>query len=549
MTISVTRELRAEPQEVRPFQLDMKDVAVSPDGLEDFVWPVAIGAHKPMRDAATRTLVQGLRDLTTRDSLARDAFFLLSHHLIVDLLALFHSSLIAFAFRAAGREPLPPLRGRMLAGVLANQAPNAPLILGHLRRGPPVPKRMRAPLRLARDVTIRDGVVRRRLSGPDYQREIIAVVLDELLAAHARQIEERVTFRRPHLWFAARTVEEGRLADDDLAHCFDIAMASLESGLQARNVQMPGFAASYLRDWMRDAMQMTAAHLRALGSCGTPVPKRLWTGSGGNIWSRILRHATRQSGGHVSAHDHGAGAGQFLDEWFKNPIEFDTCDTFVSFTPAQAEGLADHVRDEFKVRTDAPALVGLSSSAVAPARKRQNAGPTRKPTVMVLSSFYFGDIATHQAFMPDVPFLDWEARLLGKLQEWGFPAIYKPHPLIVTRPPLDIAKRFGAVELDQPSEQVLHKADVLILPDPASTAFATAVTSDRPAVFIDFGLYRFRPEARRLLEQRCAIVNVPVDGANRPQPDWNALRTAVLHAHERDDSGYAQRYYGSVYNH
>jgi hypothetical protein len=167
---------------------------------------------------------------------------------------------------------------------------------------------------------------------------------------------------------------------------------------------------------------------------------------------------------------------------------------------------------------------------------------------MVLSSFYFGDLTTHQAFMPDVPFLDWEARLLAKLQEWGFPTFYKPHPLIITRAPVDMAARFGATELDQPSERVLKLADVLILPDPASTAFATALTSDRPSVFVDFGLFQFNVAARALLDKRCTSVSVPLDATNRPQPDWTALRTAILDAHERRDHGYAAEYYGNVYS-
>lgn len=545
MTISVAQNLRPAAAS-KPYQLEMKDVAIGADGVEDFLWPVAVGMHKPMRDAGARALMSAVRTLTTRDPLAAEALFLLIHHIVVDFLALFQGALVADSFRAAGREPLPPSRGRMLAAILADRPPPLPLILNHLRRGPDVPKRLRAPLRLARDLLIRDGLVRRRLFGPDYKRDIIAVVLDELMAAHARQIGEQVTFRRPSLWFRACSVENGRLDAADLDRCCSVVIESLEAGFRAGSVPMPSFAPSYVRAWISDAVQLTVAHLRGLAVCGTPVPSRLWTGSGGNIWSRILRHAVRRQGGRVWAHDHGAGTGQFLDEWFKNPIEFDTCDSFVSFTPEQAEGLADHVRNEFKVHAGAPELIGLKREerAAAPGRR---VTPKAKPTVMLLSSFYFGDLTTHQAFMPDVPFLDWEARVLAKLQEWGFPTLYKPHPLIITRSPLDMAARFGAKELDLPSEQVLKLADVLILPDPSSTAFATALTSDRPAVFIDFGLFRFKPQARALLDKRCTSIAVPLDAANRPQPDWNSLRSAILGAHERTDTGYADRYYGDVY--
>ena len=37
--------------------------------------------------------------------------------------------------------------------------------------------------------------------------------------------------------------------------------------------------------------------------------KRLWTGSGGNIWDLMLRHAVLEVGGEVTGHDHGGGSG------------------------------------------------------------------------------------------------------------------------------------------------------------------------------------------------------------------------------------------------
>ncbi|MEP4378219.1 MAG: hypothetical protein ABJ215_08680 [Alphaproteobacteria bacterium] len=528
-----------------PYPLEMENVAIDGDGVRDFFWPVPVGSHKPMRDAAAAQLVAGLRETAGSDSLADQAFFLLAHHFFIDALSLFQASLVTDAFRQAGREPLPPSRGRALAAVLNETAPPAPSIIWHLQNGPGAPRLLRAPLRLARDLMMRDGIIRRRLSGPDYETEIIALGVDEVMAAHARSIDTPVTFRRPHLWFTPRETDLSLVDAPALDRAVEKGMAAFNAGYAAGSTCSPAFLETYLREWLHPAMALIVAHLRDLETCGTPIPAQLWTGSGGNIWSRLLRHAVRQRGGRVVAHDHGAGSGQFTDEWFKNIVEFDTCDHFVSFTPTQAEGLAGHFRPDLLVRADTPTLEGLPAAATkAPPVA---GGPKDKPTVMVLSSFFFGDWVTYQAFMPDVPFLDWEARLLAKLKEWDFPTLYKPHPLIVTRSPMDMAPQFGARELNQPSEKVIHQADVLILPDPSSTAFATALSTDRPAVFADFGLFKFRAPARALLEERCACVPVALDADNRPQPDWDALRNAILGAHEHTNTAYADSYYGAVY--
>ncbi len=534
------------PTNFLPYQLEMEDVSITADGVSDFLWPISIGAHRPMSDAAAVQLANGLRDLSMKDSITNQAFFILAHHFFIDALALFQSSLVASRFREAKREPKPPNRGRALSAVLNQIAPSPPSIIQHLQNGPEIPRRVRAPLRFCRDILLHDGLTRRRFSKLDFKHDIISVGVDPLIAAHARAINERVTFQRPHLWFKAQKSDRQLILKEEIEHCISIAIATFEAGFAVVEMPRPDFIGDYLRNWFPSAIGLVATHLDNIGKAGTPTPRKLWTGSGGNIWSRILRCAVRRRGGHVWAHDHGSGSGQFLGEWFKNIVEFDTCDTFVSFTPAQVKGLKEHIRSEVLVRKDEPNIT-CPSETVFSARRPSNLSQRRKPTVMLLSSFYFGDWATHQSFMPDIPFLDWEARCLAHLQEWGLPTLYKPHPLIVTRAPRHMAETFGSQELNQPSEKVLNRADVILLPDPSSTAFATALSSDRPAVFIDFGLFSFRPEARALLEKRCICVPVPLDSENRPQPNWEDLLAAIHGAHRVRATTYADTYYGPLY--
>ena len=269
-------------------------------------------------------------------------------------------------------------------------------------------------------------------------------------------------------------------------------------------------------------------------------------GSAGDIWTLILRHAVRNNGGEVTAHDHGSGTGQFVGEIHDNIIEFDFCDRFVTFTPEQAKGLREHhVNPHFLIREDIPEITGLPAT-----EKGMNAvqAPEKKTPqkVMLVSSWYYGDVVPYQAFISDIAYLDFEVRLLAHLRDWGFEIIYKPHPFIATRPPADFAKIYGGREINQPVEDVLHEADVLILPDPSSTAFATSLASSIPAVFIDLGLFTHSETASTAIQQRCAIVSAACGPDQRVSIDWDELHTALMLANKSNDNSYFRLFHKHV---
>ncbi|SVD61107.1 uncharacterized protein METZ01_LOCUS413961, partial [marine metagenome] len=180
-----------------------------------------------------------------------------------------------------------------------------------------------------------------------------------------------------------------------------------------------------------------------------------------------------------------------------------------------------------------------------PNRNRTRAAGDPK-TIMVVSNFYCGDHIVPSACISDVAYCDFEARLLAHLRDWGHKIIYKPRPLIGTRAPSDFAARFDGREENKPSETVLHNADVLILPSPTSTSFATALASKVPSVFIDFGMITHSDNARAALEKCCAIVPAPHGPNNRIVINWDLLRQAITKAPSLDDDTYVSLFHGRV---
>ncbi len=257
----------------------------------------------------------------------------------------------------------------------------------------------------------------------------------------------------------------------------------------------------------------------------------------------MLQWAVRDAGGEAVGHDHGSGNGHVAPEIYRTMFEYEMTDRFATFTTGQAEGQRAALTPGLLVRPHSVSIEGVGDGQSTVLRMgRVPERPPRK--IMVLSSYYFGDVITCEGYIPDLPMLDFEARLIGELKMRGYDVIYKPHPLIVTRPPHDMATRLGGVELDRPSEEVINRADVVLMFDPLSTAFATTLASDRPAVFIDLGLAPLTPSASALLALRAAIVPACFNRDNRIQIDWEKLAAGIEAAPALSDAGFVSKYYG-----
>jgi hypothetical protein len=319
------------------------------------------------------------------------------------------------------------------------------------------------------------------------------------------------------------------------------AVEAVEAGFGAAGTKMHAPSAAAMRVWVAYAIALVEAHIA--GACGKPLPKRLWTGSGGIMWNRMLQWAVRDAGGEVTAFDHGSGNGHVLPEIYRTMFEYENADRFVTFTPMQAEGQREAMSPDLMIDPHSIALDNVAERRSKSAHRPTNDRPLK---VMIQSSYYFGDVVTCEGFVPDLAMLDFEARLMAVLRECGYEVIYKPHPLIVTRAPYDVAATFGAIESTKPSEEALHFADVIVMLDPLSTAFATTLQSGKPAVLIDFGLARPTPKARALLAKRAGIVAAEFDAANRVAIDWNALIFAVESAPALSNEQFVNAYYGGA---
>ncbi|MBI4366479.1 MAG: hypothetical protein HY543_06645, partial [Deltaproteobacteria bacterium] len=434
----------------RTADLEMHRRGIGAEGADMFLWPLPPLDYWPGRDAIATSLVSAARAELPTSSLATDALCILIVPLFLEALSIYTSQRIVEAFKHIGYDVLPPARGRVLQALATGTAPPKPRLMYWLNVGPEVPRNLRAPVRFARDLVIQKHILRRILRPIDLARDIVSTSVDALPELHASRVDERVVYQRWHVWFDPQTAkpsaEHQRLANR--------AVDAIAAGFATTGTPFDAVCADGLRAWLAEAISLVEAHCAGIAR-RSALPRRLWTGSGGIVWNRILQWAVRAAGGTAVGHDHGSGVGHVAPEIYRTMFEYETADHFATFTASQAEG---HKALFSPQLLTAPRTVNVQGVADGrSARIRASRKPTGRPRkVMLLSSYYFGDVVTCEGFVPDLPMLDFEVRLIAELKRRGYEVIYKPHPLIVTRPPHDMAVRLGAVELARPSEEVLH---------------------------------------------------------------------------------------------
>ena len=329
----------------------------------------------------------------------------------------------------------------------------------------------------------------------------------------------------------------------------DAAISAAHAGFRAGGEALPAYLDEYLRDWLVNATGLVRCHLNALVRMQR-LPRHLWTGSGGSIWLRMIRHATLMTDGEVTGHDHGAGYG-FLFQVLPAITEFESCDVFVTFNEAQATALRDSsTHANLLVPPNGPKIIAVPGRPDSPARTSSKSSgesrPTRRGetvgTVMYASSFYLGEEVRIFPNIPDIVAVDWEARLFGKLRGWGYQALDKPHPSSVSSTPPGFSNGLGVRIVAERLEAIMEMADVIIFASPHSTAFANALTSHRPAVFVDFGLDRWVPQAYEMLGCQCKVVQGWSEEDNRLQVDWDELHAAIDEAPSLSDTAFADNY-------
>jgi len=548
MTVQMLQQIEppaAGTDDVVPVaQYDPARMRADAAGIQDLFWPIGLDELRTVRDRLTTALVDryrvAVRDLTGADE---ELLMLGVWLILLETLTVFKAEALRTRCAAAGRRPEFPPAWRVVGALVEGRTPRPSPLLDLLRRGPDAPSPWRLPLRLIRAASIRDGIVRYPVGGYDPRRHIACVASGGLISGHARVARETVVFLRPSSFFANLSAATLPAIDPDM---IDGVVGDVDAAFAAVDLHLSSGSANYLRSFLAELLGLLRLHLDGVLAHPRRVPRHLWTTVGSTIWPRILRHAVRRSGGKVTGHDHGMGGGHKAFR-YKSLVEFEGCDTYVTFTDGQVEALKDLFEPRWLAQDHVPDIVTLPGGAGAMAavpnlavRRRQGDGRVR--TVMYATGIPAGESTGVSPRLPDPVAVDWQARVLAKLRDWGYDVILKRHPAADAGPPRDWLRAIGVRQVDLPFEQVLHDADVTIFEAHQSTAFASAMLGGVATVVLDFDLDPIAPAARDAMGRRCAIVPAHFDADNRARVDWDELRAAIERSPALDDDSFVRTY-------
>lgn len=484
---------------------------------DDLAWPLPMAPLQAALAGRQRAFLETIGVLPDGDG--RRAALLAAGRCISSVSALLEAALLVQAERASEL--------RVMGG-----PPELDWLRGDGDTPPATPQRLGQPGGATNAMVFRR--VARTLSWTPWWRllstvlapDVVAVTHNAMLREAAAQSRHRVAFRHGDALFRKWTQDAPVVeAPDELVDILSGALCDEPTLAAPMRARLLGLVRPKLAQYLAKAASDMAALARI-----RQLPRRLWSGSGGNYPARALGIEVMRRGGETVRYDHGGSTGMT-----DGPDSLALRETAISTRfVAPTEAVAALCRAQAAarpVRGFPPPVI--SSGAGDPHMRGAMTLPPRprnaQPKVVYATGALYGFRQLIPPVLRDPVYLDWQLRLAEALAALPIDMLLKPHPEGIFRgQPHPLAEAGPATSAR--FEAVMANADVFVFDFALSTAFWTALCSDRPVVFIDLGLAPFDPAIRTALQERCRVVTAQWGPDNIPRLTHDELGDAIAEA-------------------
>ncbi len=529
--------------------VDITKCELTNDGIPDFYWP----ASHPLLIKFGDKLVSRACDLfcaygDRSDEI--DSYRFLSKYFFAETCAVFQGDFLRERFQSDGVNVRVPDHWKKWPYLFSENSPPMPEILSALKLKGSISRvsffygsisrlsRIFKNLKLTGSNLEIDGLRVGKYSDRVAETSIVATQRTPLIRAHAQQVDTDVFYFNSKRWFSEigkNTVDLNFSASDKRAHIATDLLSIASDLYRDFGVDFKPHASSYLQEFLIRGSEILQLHFSRL-MLRTDLPLRLWTGSGGNIWDLMLRRAVMIHGGHVTGHDHGGGSCH-VDMPVLGTIEMWACDEYFTFNKRQQVEISSAVKKWPLLEKKYPEI---SYAQKSPFRSDESDVTSDAKieyhkknikNVLLLSTIYDGDRGRTYPHYADLAYVDWQARIVSKLKDWGYNVLIKPHPESPVLPPNALVERFGANLLEGKFEDALASADLIIFDYTYTSVFFPSLSSKIPIVIIDFEQIPWYGKAFELASLRCEIIRGYYDSRNRLDVDWTALKESFGRAY------------------
>ena len=515
--------------------LDITKLSISEEGIDGFYWPVQAEEVYAIYQRLLHNLIFYIRTIAKQNIQGVDSALILYRFFISEVISIYEAHLLLSRSQKDGIVWTNTETNPWVSLIREGKTPDHSFVIQRLKQGPASLSKIRLPLRFVRDLICakKEGMIRRSLRSCVYQEDIVSLSLNPLAIQRAKQNENRVYYHREQYWFnrplLIQPVSNYSVLVDGFLQCVTDAIEGL-----------PGELLDYLKAWLEKAISLSDAYLLQLSRKKIDL-KHLWVSTAGHLWGRILARHVKKNGGQVTRFDHGSGCGYFADSHAQGAHDYEDCDVYVTFSDSQARAMRAAFTGFEVVQAKCPKIIASTSQSKSMLSSRCLKPLSIKKVMYVASIYPNGHFYPGaKRFMRSHVLLDWEIRVMSQLRKWGYQVLFKPHPTerICTAPPPSIEKLFGPITLTQNFEDVFEKADLILLDDPTTSLLATLIKSDKPFVYLDFGVAEFSQQALALLKKRCPIVNGDYDKNNRAVMNWFELKCSIESAWQYNDKSF-----------
>ena len=556
--MSILSESHVHQQNRNYISLDPSNMEVGFGGVAEFLWPVSPLNMESVRDCFQFAMVEQLREELSKDDVDWAILRILLLEILNEVLTVYRANAILQRLRASGKSLEVPDTFRVFRALKTNTAPDAPHLIRSLNNGLAKPNLFLFPIRALRNILTQDNFSRRRLRNIKRKKDIVSITAGSFVQKHAalirKEMDNKVVLCSFWEWFAMSekdriTVKKGNPIHEAV---IQRTVECVENSFAAGDEGFPSYIKAYFEEWIRAASIAVNFHYHRILSKPDRIPSTLWYGSSNNIWTRILRAAVKVSGGRNIGHDHGRGV-SLCPNRGEHGVVLDLCDEYVTYSPLLAKEFMSRHEEIIKVLPDGniPKITGrkdllpFCDSPSSAGVRSEYSNSMRKLSAMYIAPLWLGERVSGANCLPaDFVQIDWQARLLGQLQNWDFQILFKVHPESIFPLPKSFFENFGILPVTGYVEDSVTQADIILF-DFMSSAFRTIIFSDKPLVFVNFGHGLISRTLMNILERRCVIVHGWYDDRNRAQVDWSELQYALQVAWtRRNDQSCVNEIYG-----
>lgn len=529
---------------LRDFDYHPRSLVLTPAGVRDFFLPDFERNTDEFCEVFCRRVAELLREEDIDRDRTAEAAWLCAIFMALDATVCFNMTQVAQACLERGLLPsMGPDPGESVLGSIArgNLPPSLQvrILRSHRRRPSTVHE-------WGRWITssFRSAAYSRRPPAlMSKSRDILCFSMTPGQAETARQEGKRLVLSVFDHWF-------GNLPDD--ASLPPVARPALVANLveiaasmfAERGVAMPEHVKASLAQSFRTIAQISLFLLQTVERQARRLPREFWAGSLGSLNKRTIARVIQKEGGKIVGHDHGIGSGSlFLPP--RMMIDWDFCDTFLTFSEAHVAGIQLQVDPRLKVRRS-PYSASVSPTPLffPPAARPAAQSGVVHPRVCYLPSHYNLEYHYITPLPFDIAALDFQVRLLTHLKSAGYEVSYKPHPNCYVGVVNELLRVTGVHLETRPFEEIpLDEIGVALVGNAQSTVIRSALHMGVPMVILDTGRLSLVSNAEELLLRRAEIIALRQGDDNRFELDTGVLDAAIERSKTLRDDAFERAYY------